>query len=180
MTNANKKRLVSNLLLLAIVGGLLIFILSRDENNAEQYKTLYDKSIGDNAKDVVIHVEGREDVVLENKDDTWQVIKPTKFLADKAKVQHLFTLLKENAESNYPIAGKDLAEYGLDKERLSISFNGVKYIFGKLNPVTQQRFIQKSDTLYLITETVSGVMQMGEEAFKPQPRADFKPATVNQ
>jgi len=177
VTATNKKRLALNLLLVAIIAGLFVFIFTRDENGTEQYKTLYDKSIGDNAKEVVIHVEGRDDIVLENKADTWKVTQPTEFIADKAKVQHLFTFLKENAESSYPIAGKDLAEYGLDVERLSISFNGVKYIFGKLNTVTEQRFIQKGDTLYLITETISGVMQMGVEAFKPQQKAEFKPVT---
>lgn len=180
MTNTAKKRLLINGLMLLLVVGLAVFIASREPNTEKQYKTLYDKAIGENAKEIIIHVEGREDVVLQNKDKSWQVIKPSQFKADSAKVRHLFTLLSENAESNYPIAGKDLAEYGLDKERLSVSFNGIKYIFGKLNTVTMQRFIRKGDTLYLISETVSGLMEMGEESFKQDsqnmPTAEMKPA----
>jgi hypothetical protein len=175
VTNINKKKLLLNGVMLLIAVALAIFITTRDEDAAEQYKTLYDKAIGDNAKEIIIHVEGREDVVLENKNDTWKVTHPTQFVADKAKVQHLFTFLKENAESSYPIAGKDLKEYGLDKDTLSISFNGVKYIFGNFNTVTQQRFIRRGDTLYLAEETISAVMRLGEAAFKPQLRTDFKP-----
>jgi len=148
------------------VVGLAVFIATRDDDTGPQYKTLYDKAIGDNAKEIIIHAVGREDVVLQNKNDSWEVIKPSQFKADSAKVRHLFTLLSENAESNYPIAGKNLADYGLDKENLSVSFNGIKYIFGNLNTVTEQRFIRMGDTLYLIQETVSGLMLAGEESFK--------------
>ena len=169
MTKTITKRLILNGLLLVLLVGLGAFIASRDTDTEAQYKTLYDKAIGDNAKEIIIHKEGREDVILQNKDNNWQVIKPSQFKADPAKVRHLFTLLSENAESHYPIAGKNLAEYGLEKERLSVSFNGVKYIFGKLNTVTMQRFIRKGDTLYLVAETVSGLLQMGEDSFKPEP-----------
>ncbi len=157
-------------MLLLVVVGLAAFIATREEDTGPQYKTLYDKAIGDDAQEIIIHKEGHEDVILQNKNNTWSVVKPSQFKADPAKVRHLFTLLSENAESHYPIAGKDLAEYGLEKDRLSVSFNGVKYLFGNLNTVTMQRFILKGDTLYLISETVSGQMEMGEDSFKPDPQ----------
>ena len=166
MTNTGKKRLLLNGLMLLVVVALAVFIATRDEDTGKQYKTLYDKGIGDNAKEIIIHAEGREDVVLQNKNDRWSVIKPSQFEADPSKVRHLFTLLSENAESNYPIAGKNLADYGLDKENLSVSFNGIKYTFGNFNTLTEQRFIRKGDTLYLIQETVSGLLLAGEESFK--------------
>jgi len=167
--------LILNLLLLLVVVGLVLFVYTREADTSGQFGTLYDKSIGNDAREIVIHVEGKEDVVLQNQNNIWKLVKPVEFIADKAKVQHLFTLLSENAESNYPIEGKDLAEYGLDKDRLSISFNGVKIVFGNLNTVTQQRFILKGETLYLIDEAVSGVMQSGADAFKPEPREELKP-----
>ena len=153
--------------MLLLVVGLAVFITTRDDSGEAQYKTLYDNAIGDNAKEIIIHAKGREDVVLRNKNDSWEVIKPSQFKADPSKVRHLFTLLSENAESNYPIAGKNLAEYGLDKDNLSVSFNGIKYIFGNLNAVAEQRLILKGETLYLIQETVSGLLLAGEESFKP-------------
>lgn len=173
MSSPNKKRLIQNLLLMLVVAGLVFFIIMKKDDNGDLHQTLYDKSIGDNAKEVVIHSEGREDVVLQNNDTVWSVVKPTQFLADKAKVHHLFTLLSENADSQYDAKGKDLVAYGLDKDRLSVSFNGVKIIFGKLNEVTQKRFLLKNGTIYLVQETVSGLLQMGEDAFKPMPKPTF-------
>lgn len=175
MSPTNQKRLLLNLLLVLAIAGLALFVYTREADTSNQFKTLYDISIGDDAKEIIIQVEGKENLVLQNQNDTWKVVQPVEFIADQAKVQHLFTLLSENAESNYPLEGKDLAEYGLDEEKMSISFNGVKIIFGHLNTVTQQRFIRKGDTLYLINETISGVMQLGAEAFKPETREEFKP-----
>ncbi len=175
MASSNKKRLLLNLGLLILVVGLIGFIVNRDTDKGESYNTLYDESIGDNAKELVIHVDGKEDVVLQLKDEIWRIVKPSLFEADKDKVRHLFTLLSENAESNYELKGKDLASYGLDKDNLSISFNGVKMIFGKLNEVTGKRFILKGDRMYLISETISGLMMMGEEGFKAQEKPELTP-----
>ncbi len=175
MTNSNKKRLLLNVVLLIVVAGLISFIVSRDEDKGEQYQTLYDKSIGDDAKELIIHVEGKDDVIIRRKDEIWTVVKPSSFIADKDKVRQLFTLLSENAESNYVIQGKDLASYGLEKDRLSLSFNGVKMIFGKLNEVTGKRFILKGEKMYLISETISGLMKMGEDGFKQQEKPKLKP-----
>jgi len=175
MTNSSKKRLMLNIGLLIIMVGLIGFIVSRDENKTESFKTLYDKSIGDDAKELVIHVDGKDDLVIQLKNEVWSVVKPNSFIADKDKVRHLFTLLSENAESNYDLEGKDLASYGLDKDNLSISFNGVKMIFGKLNEVTGKRFFLKGERMYLISETISGLMILGEEGFRPQEKPELTP-----
>jgi len=178
MPSSNKKRFLVNLVLLMVAAGLIAFVATRKEGSGEKFKTLYDQSIGDDAKELVIHVEGKDDIVIQLKDDIWKVVKPNQFIADKDKIRHLFTLLSENAESSYDIKDKDLVSYGLDKDRLSISFNGVKMIFGKLNEVTEKRFILKGDRMYLISETISGLMMMGEEGFKPQKKPNLTPVPV--
>lgn len=176
MLSPNRKRLIQNGLLLVLVAGLIFFVTTKNnDDNEAVYSTLYDKSIGDDAKEIIIHAEGRQDVVLVNNDGLWKVTKPVVFIADKKKVQHLFTLLSENADSHYDIKGKKLADYGLDKDNLSVSFNGVKFIFGKLNNITQKRFIRRDNQMYLIEETVSGLLLMGADAFKPQALPELKP-----
>ncbi len=167
----NNKRLLQNIALLLMVAGLATFIATRvDKNNGrgEVFATLYDKSIGDEATEIIIHAEGNDDIVLQNNNNVWMITKPFEAQADPQKVQQLFTLLAENAETSYPIEGKNLAQYGLDKDVLSISFNGVKMLFGKYNEITQQRYILKGDRMYLITEAISAVMKSGAEAFKRQ------------
>ena len=169
MPSSNKKRFIQNLVLVAIVSALAWFLWAQktDENDTSHLaSTLYDESIGDEATEVLLHVEGRADILIKNIDDVWTVVKPEEFVADKEQVRHLFTILSENAETNYDLEGKDLAEFGLDEDRLSISFNGVKLVFGKYNPVSQKRFIRKADKMYLVSETISGLLQAGMDAFR--------------
>ncbi len=168
MPSPNKKRLIQNLVLLGIVIALVVFVTIPKQDTSNLHTTLYDESIGDEATEILIHSDGREDILIRNENDVWKIIKPSEFEADKDKIRHLFTLLSENADASYDIAGKDLASYGLDKDRLSVSFNGVKLIFGKLNEVSRTRYILKGDKMYLISETVSGLMEAGVEGFKKQ------------
>ena len=139
----------------------------RNDNTRELSSTLYDKSIGDEATEIVIHAEGADEVVLKNVEGQWKVTKPEQFDADKEKVRHLFTLLSENADTNYDIADKNLADFGLDEEKLSVSFNGVKLVFGDYNDVSHKRYVLKGDKMYLISETVSGLLESGVDSFKP-------------
>ncbi len=167
MPSPTSKRLVQNLILLSIVAALVAFIMMRDEDTQELYSTLYDKSIGDEATEIVIHAEGAEDVVLKSIEGQWKVTAPEQFDADKDKVRHLFTLLSENADTSYDIADKNLADFGLDKEKLSVSFNGVKLTFGDYNEVSHKRYVLKEEKMYLISETVSGLLESGADSFKP-------------
>jgi len=170
MASSNKKRFIQNVVLIAIILAIALFLWmkAQDEksNPSHLSSTLYDKSIGDEATEVLIHVKDREDILIKNINDVWTVVKPVEFEADKEQVRHLFTILSENAETNYEITGKDLVSYGLDEDRLSISFNQVKLIFGKYNSVSQKRYILKGDRMYLVSETISGLLQAGVDAFK--------------
>ena len=179
MSSPSKKRLIQNLGLLALVIALVVFVTYRKPPNTELHKTLYDQSIGEEATEISIHVEGKEDTLLESENGVWKVIKPVQFTADESKVRLLFTLLSENADTSYDIDGKDLALYGLDQDRLSVSFNGVKLIFGKLNEVSQQRYILKDKKMYLISETVSGLLESGADAFKASDNDAAEKATDN-
>ena len=170
MLSSNKKRLIQNLILIAVVAALAYFLWVQKEEDKNDKShlasTLYDNSIGDEATEILIHVEGREDILLKNIDDVWTVVQPEEFVADKEQVQHLFTILSENAEISYDLEGKDLAKYGLDKDRLSVSFNNVKLVFGEYNTVSQKRYIRKADKMYLVSETVTGLLQAGADAFR--------------
>lgn len=170
MANPNKKRFLQNLVLVIFIAGLGFFLWNQNaldkKDTSHLASTLYDKSIGDEATEILIHVAGRDDILLKNLNNIWTVVQPVEFVADKEQVRHLFTILSENAETNYDLEGKDLAKYGLDEDRLSISFNHVKLVFGEYNPVSQKRYIRKANKMYLVSETVSGLLQAGVDAFK--------------
>lgn len=169
MPNQNKKRLIQNITLITIVVALgsFLWVQKLDKHGSNHLvPVLYDKSIGDEVTEVLIHVKGRSDILLKDIDDVWTVVQPEKFVADTEQVQHLFTILSEDASSSYDLKDKDLVQYGLDEDRLSIRFNTVKLIFGEYNSVSQKRFIRKADKMYLVSETVTGLLQAGLDTFR--------------
>lgn len=167
---ANKKRLLINLFLFVVVGALLWFVLTQQPKKGELAETLFDQTMGDDVTKVVINVKDKPEIHLENKgaenDRQWMITQPIQAPADKDKVRLLFTLLTDSVTSSYDSAGKDLASFGLDQDDLSISFNGVKLVLGKMNPVSYNRYVLKGDKIYLIAETVSSLMREGVDGFK--------------
>ncbi|MEH6457238.1 MAG: DUF4340 domain-containing protein [Cocleimonas sp.] len=170
MASPNKKRFIQNLILIAVIAAIGYFLWAQKEVEKNDTRhlapTLYDKSIGDEATQILIHVKNRADILLKNIDDVWMVVQPEEFVADKDQVRHLFTILSENAETSFDLEGKDLVQYGLDEDRISLSFNNVKLVFGEYNPVSQKRYIRKANKMYLVSETVTGLLQTGLDAFR--------------
>ena len=167
------KRLLINLLLLLLAGGLIWFVATRKPETQEMGDRLYDATMGENITKVFIHVQGHPDILIENtakegEPDNWMITQPLQAAADEDKVQLLFTLLTDPVSASYDAADKDLVKFGLDQEKMSISFNGVKLLLGDLNQVSQTRYILKGDKIYLIAESASALMQSGLQEFKKQ------------
>lgn len=177
---ANKKRLIINLFLILGVALLIWFVMQADPESKDKAETLFDQSMGDDVTEVILHIEGQADIQIENRgkgeNRQWQITQPVQHEADevdKDKVRLLFTVLTDPVLSSYDAAGKDLEKYGLGKDSMSISFNGVKLILGDFNPISNARYILKGDKIYLINETISGMISMGVDGFKK-----FKPNTA--
>jgi hypothetical protein len=97
----------------------------------------------------------------------WLITKPIEVEANQRRIQHLMTLLSDHIDATYSIAGKDLALFGLDKERISVAFNGVKIQFGTLNPISHKRYLRKGNTVYIVAETIYGLLIGGVDGFMP-------------
>ncbi len=171
---STSKRLFLNLLLLFVAAGLIWFVATREPEKRELGDRLYDEAMGNNITRVLIHVQGHPDMLIENtakagEPDHWMITQPVRAAANKDKVQLLFTLLTDPVSASYDATGKDLGQFGLDQETMSIRFNGVKLLLGKLNPVSQTRYILKGDKIYLIAESVSALMRAGPDEFRMQP-----------
>jgi len=167
------KRLFLNLLLLLLAGGLIWFVATREPETRKMGDRLYDAAMGDNITRVLIHVQGKPDILIENiakadEPDRWMITQPVQAEADKDKVRLLFTLLTDPVSASYDVADKDLAQFGLDQEKMSLSFNGVKLLMGDLNQVSQARYILKNNKIYLIAESVTPLIRSGLDEFQKQ------------
>ncbi|MCK5917991.1 MAG: hypothetical protein KAG34_06180 [Cocleimonas sp.] len=164
------KRLILNGLLLLTILTLLWFI-NLQYKQTEKIDSLYDESMGNEIHSISIFRQNKSEtskhsnIELKKVDNKWLMTKPIEGEADQRKIKHLMTLLSEHIDASYPIKGKNLATFGLDEERLSVSFNGVKIQFGVLNPISHKRYLRKGNTVYIVAETVYGLLIGGADDF---------------
>jgi len=166
ITTKVQKYLVLNGLLLGSILSLLWFINQPSTQN--RIVSLYDEAMGHEIHSISIY---HQQILKQKPHSTrieikkiagkWQIIKPIRADADTKKIQHLMTLLSDSISAHYPVKGKDLSLFGLDKERVSVSFNQIKIEFGSLNPITHKRYLRKGETIYIVSETVYGLLVRG-------------------
>ncbi|MCK5902618.1 MAG: DUF4340 domain-containing protein [Cocleimonas sp.] len=163
-----KKRLLLNGVLFLLVIALFWFV-SLQMNRVKAVDSLYDKAMGDDI--VSVRVDRRDQfnqrvsIEIKKIETQWIMMKPKKRVVEPKKMQHLFTLLAEPIDARYPVKDRDLSVFGLDNNQLSVFFNGVKIQFGSINPITQKRYLRKKDTIYLVSETVYGLLNRGVAGF---------------
>lgn len=170
---AINRRLVLNGFLLLLVLGLVWFI-TQQSNKRVMPDSLYDNAMGKEIHSIVIHyptLENKQSIIvkieLEKTSDQWVMINPINTAIDERKIKHLTTLLSDPISASYPIKDNNLSRFGLTDEEVSIHFNGIKMQLGSLNPISHQRYILKGDRIYLVAETVYGLLIGGVSGFMP-------------
>lgn len=170
---ASNRRLVFNGFLLLLVLGLVWFI-TQQSNKRVMIDSLYDKAMGDEIHSIIIHypkIENKqsimEEIQLKKIANQWRMIKPINTPIDERKIKHLTTLLSDPITASYSIKDKNLSDFGLGAEQVSIRFNGVKIQLGSLNPISHQRYVQKGEHIFLVAETIYGLLIGGIGGFMP-------------
>ncbi len=169
MTTITKRWLLNGLLLL-IVLALFWFISQQLNSKGVIVNTLYDASMGNEIVSIVINREKTKlkvspKIELKKVSGQWMMVSPIKSKVDSRKIKHLMTLLSDEISASYSVVGKNLSAFGLENNRVSIAFNGVKIQFGSLNPISYKRYVRKGDTIYMVDETVHGLLLSGVDHF---------------
>lgn len=111
------------LLVIAVVIGLAIFILHKLVPPTEQWDKLKKSLFPTDTKDITalqIKKE-RETILLElDKNKVWQITAPLKTKADKSEVENGLVFEIGHLEKKGAISTANLADYGLDKPRVTL------------------------------------------------------------
>lgn len=149
-----RSRLWLNLGLLALVAVLVAIVIFEPGKTPEpkpQPLTTLDP-------EAVTHlklVRGEKDVIeLEKRQGRWWLTRPWNLPAKDFRVQGVLRLLDTDSRSRHDLAGLDLAKFGLDKPRASVTFDGELTIdFGGTEPLSQQRYVRIGEDLHTIVDT---------------------------
>jgi hypothetical protein len=148
-----KKRWLLNLVMLAIVAGLVTFLYMRPQTNISE-PTQHEIStlkLGDfNA--IKVEFPTKAPTSFEKADGLWRMTAPYKTRADQMSVQRILSIIAAKSEEKF--SATDLAKYGLDNPQLKLKLTnsaGVEeFVFGTFNPVSEEQYVAYKDAVYLL------------------------------
>jgi Domain of unknown function (DUF4340) len=149
-----KKRWLLNLVMLAVVAGLVAFLYLRPKANNDE-PLQHEVSALKLADFTAIKVESSAKVPtsFEKVDGLWHMTSPYKTRADQISVQRILAIIA--AKSNEKFPATDLAKYGLDKPELKLKLTkttGIEeFTFGTFNSVTEEQYVGYKDAVYLLS-----------------------------
>lgn len=148
-----KNRWLLNLVMLAVVGGLVAFLYLRPQVKIDaptEHAVSQLKLADFNA--IKVEFPALKATAFEKVDGFWRMTAPYKARADQLSVQRILSIIAATSVEKFP--ANDLAKYGLNNPELKVqltSSNGIEeFIFGTYNPVTDEQYLAYKDAVYLI------------------------------
>jgi Domain of unknown function (DUF4340) len=153
-----KKRWLLNLIMLAVVAGLVTFLYMRPQanNDALSQHEISQLKLADFTA-IKVEFPTKAGATFEKMDGLWRMTTPYKTRADQVSVQRILAIIA--AKSVEKFSATDLAKYGLDSPQLRlklINAEGVQeFTFGTFNPVTEEQYVAFKEAVYLLPATYS-------------------------
>lgn len=147
----NSRSLVNLLLLLVLLAVYVIF--SADDQVQAPTEHLTQLQL-DEIKLIHIPRNSDDDIIIEkildnSGNQSWQMQQPYQIKAHTFRVNTLLKLSQLPAEQAWPIDDLKLADYGLEPPRARIRFNQQEIAFGKISPLSQQRYLLHNNKISL-------------------------------
>jgi hypothetical protein len=86
------------------------------------------------------------------RDGRWQLTAPQAAPANTIRTDAIVSVAAIDSLNQQPIAGLDLASYGLDEPKARLQLNDVTIDFGAAAPLDNRRYVRVGDTLHLIPD----------------------------
>jgi len=147
-----KKRWILNLLLLAIVVGIAVFLHLKPQEQAQSAKFEVSHFKMADFDAVKAEFPAKAPTVFAKQDGYWMMRKPYAARADQPSVQRIISIIAATTATRLPL--QDAAKYGLDQPVLKLTLSGAKgdqvFTFGTYNPVSEEQYVGFAGQVYLL------------------------------
>ena len=148
-----KKRWLLNLVMLAVVAGLVAFLYLRPKANidAPSQHEVSSLKLADFTA-VKAEFSAKVPTSFEKFDGLWRMTSPYKTRADQISVQRILAIIAAKSTEKFP--NTDLAKFGLDRPQLKLKLTKATgdevFSFGTFNSVTEEQYVGYKDAVYLL------------------------------
>lgn len=148
-----KKRWIWNLLLLAIVVGIAVFLHFKPEEKAEVVRFEVSTLKMADFDAVKAEFPAKAPTIFERQDGYWMMRKPYAARADQMSVQRALSIIAATSSTRLPL--QDASKYGLDQPVLRLTLSGRQgehvFSFGTYNPVTEEQYVGYGNQVFLLS-----------------------------
>lgn len=159
-----KSSYLINLGLIILLAGLYWFNNHSDvPSSADTKLTLIDS---ETVEHIIISQANRAEIILDKTAGQWQLIAPLTAHANPTRINLLLSLLTINTGRQQAITkGQDLSPFGLTKDSVSLTLGQQHFLFGNIEPISQHRYVLHNETLYLLKDTISPLLNTNASSF---------------
>ena len=149
-----KNRWLLNLVMLALVAGLVAFLYLRPKANNDA-PSQHEVSTLKLADFTIIKAEfpAKVPTSFEKMDGLWRMTSPYKTRADQISVQRILAIIAAKSTEKFPAT--NLEKFGLDKPQLKLKLTKATgdevFSFGTFNSVTEEQYVGYKDAVYLLS-----------------------------
>ncbi len=148
-----KNRWILNIVMLALVVGLVTFLYLRPQANNDgptQYEVTTLKLADFNT--IKVEFPTQAPTTFEKVDGFWRMTAPYKTRADQTSVQRILSIIAAKTKDKF--AAGDQEKFGLTNPQLRLKLSGAtgteEFIFGTYNTVTDEQYVAYKDGVYLL------------------------------
>lgn len=146
------KRVSLNLAMLLFIGVLIAVVyFEPGTDKPELRKSLL--SLEEEQIDKIQLVSGTaQSITIERSANAWMITAPIRVAANDFRIESLLKLAKATSHSRFPAAEQSLANFGLDKPSVKVTFNQQTIFFGANEPLNRRRYVLAGEQVHLIED----------------------------
>lgn len=151
-----KRRLLLNLLMLAVVLGLVTLVLLEHRQTTDTPDDTLLSLDTEAIHSLRIERPAQADIALQRQaDGQWQLLEPVSLPAHAFRVQSLLRVTELRGIGGFQATPEALAEYGLAPARATLIINdSMRLAFGGHTALDQRRYLRLADTIYTVPDTL--------------------------
>lgn len=153
-----KNRWILNLVMLALVAGLVAFLYLRPQanNDAPVQHEVTTLKLADFTS-IKVEFPTQAPTTFEKVDGFWRMTAPYKTRADQISVQRILSIIAAKTKDKF--AAADQEKFGLSKPQLRLKLGSAagteEFIFGTFNTVTDEQYVAYKNGVYLLSSGYS-------------------------
>jgi hypothetical protein len=131
----------------ATIAGLAVFLYFRPQSPDIHKYPLSTSPV--EAVQSLRMVRQQQEIVLQQLDNHWYLVKPVQARADERKIAEILEILTVTSSQRLPLV--DLGRFGLDQPNVRLYLNDEYFGFGGFAPTINQQYVVAGDQVYLIS-----------------------------